>query len=73
MQSFVLDVMIFQTLDERFSGVNRIRQKLSDTRYRVFQKHVLASIRVTAKLLPNASLPSAAATIINLATVYSVL
>ncbi|MCJ1260582.1 hypothetical protein MMC22_000444 [Lobaria immixta] len=60
------DVTTFQPND--IVAVNRSDKTLSDARYGVFQKFVVTSTNTTAKLSPNASLPSAAATIINLAT-----
>lgn len=65
------DVTTFQPND--IVAVNRSNKTLSDARYGVFQKFVVTSTNTTAKLSPNASLPSAAATIINLATVHSAL
>lgn len=70
-QSVGPDVTTFQPKD--IVAVNRPDKTLSDARYGVFQKYVVASTNTTAKLTPNTSLPSAAATIINLATVYSAL
>lgn len=54
-------------------AVNRSDKTLSDPRYGVFQKFVVASTKTAAKLVSNKSLPSAAATIINLTTAYSAL
>lgn len=65
------DVTTFQPKD--IVAVNRSDKTLSAARYGVFQKYVVASTKTTAKLIPNASLLSAAATIINLATAYSAL
>lgn len=70
-QSVGSDVTTFQPKD--IVAVNRSDKTLNYARYGIFQKCVVASTKTTAKVIPNASLPSAAATFINLATAYSAL
>lgn len=65
------DITTFQPND--IVAVIRSEKTLSDAQYGAFQKYVVASTNTIAKLSPNASPPLAATTIINLATVYSVL
>jgi NADPH:quinone reductase-like Zn-dependent oxidoreductase len=52
---------------------NRSDKTLGDPRQGVFQKYVISSVNTAAKLIPGTDLAAAAATIINLTTMYSVL